>query len=92
MYEDKCYIGLILELDDGNKDAHINFMHPHWPSQTFFWPEHKNTGREDKCWVPFTDIICSIDIPELSSQVGRMMFSLSKKSDKNINAAWPRKD
>jgi hypothetical protein len=92
VYEDKCYIGFILKLDDESQDAWVKFMHPSWPSSLFYWPEHKNNGREDKCWVPIVNILCVVDVPEPSTQVGRVQYKLTPKTLKDIKAKWPRKD
>jgi hypothetical protein len=92
VYEDKCYIGFILEMDDESQDAWVKFMHPPWPSSHLYWPEHKNSIREDKCWVPIVNILCMVDVPEPSTQVGRVQYKLTPKALKDIKAKWPRKD
>jgi hypothetical protein len=92
VYEDKCYIGFIQELDDESQDAWVKFMHPSWPSSLFYWPEHKSSGREDKCWVPIVNILCVVDVPEPSTQVGTVQYKVTPKTLKDIKAKWPRKD
>ena len=35
----KIWIGMVLEIDMGNKDLLIRFMHPALPSHSFYWNE-----------------------------------------------------
>lgn len=92
VYEKKCYVGYIIEVDTDNQDVNIDFMHPCFPFATFYWPGQKNPGREDKCWVPFPNIVCAIETPSLILQEGHALFQLSNNTIKKINSVWPRKN
>ncbi|CAL1290691.1 unnamed protein product [Larinioides sclopetarius] len=46
VYEKNWWIGLVSKLNKEG-DYTITFMHPHRPSETFYWPE-----RQDECPVP----------------------------------------
>jgi hypothetical protein len=37
-------------------------------------------------------ILCVVDVPEPSTQVGRVQYKLSPETLKDIKAKWPRKD
>ena len=51
-YTDKWYVGLVTEIHSAEGDATIQFLHPHGPSPSFYWP------HRDTCCVPFTHSIC----------------------------------
>ncbi|GBM10571.1 hypothetical protein AVEN_142769-1 [Araneus ventricosus] len=52
VYEESWWFELVSEL---NKEGYyiIAFMHPHGPSETFYWPE-----RQDECPVPSQHVLC----------------------------------
>ena len=49
---------MVTEIDKESHEMHVNFLHPHGPNTSFFWPE-----REDSCWVPIDDIFYKIGTP-----------------------------
>lgn len=79
-YDSKWYIGLIeiINLDQG--DARIRFMHPAGPSVSFYWPD-----RVDICWIPFQNILCTIEQP--TTMTGRQ-YQISVECQKLINEKW----
>ncbi|GBM70365.1 hypothetical protein AVEN_129679-1 [Araneus ventricosus] len=59
VYEENWWIGQVSELNKEEGDYTIAFMHPHGPSETFYWPE-----RQDECPVPSQHILCVIETPK----------------------------
>lgn len=57
-YDDLLWICLPDVIDSEEHDAKCNFMHPHYPANSFHWPH-----REDSCYVPLNNILCVIDAP-----------------------------
>ena len=57
-YDERWWIGLILEVDTVQLDAQVKFMHPPGLANTFFWPL-----KDDVCWVPLQQIFCKIATP-----------------------------
>lgn len=78
LYDQKWYIGVILEVDVENGDVQVNFMHPNGPSRSFQWPKN-----QDICWVPNQHILCTIDCPSLATTRGQ--YHLSGCSLQKIN-------
>ena len=37
-YDEQWWVGMVLEADQASNDIKIIFMHPHCPSDSFFWP------------------------------------------------------
>ncbi|GBM36399.1 hypothetical protein AVEN_234790-1 [Araneus ventricosus] len=62
VYEGNWWIELGSELNKEEGDHTIAFMHPHGPSETFYWPE-----GQDECPVPSQHILCVIEPPEITS-------------------------
>lgn len=58
------------------------FMHPHGPSETFFWPQN-----EDQCPVPAALLLCIVNPPETTSQLGRS-YKIDSVSREEVNKAW----
>jgi hypothetical protein len=65
-YDDKHWLGMVMELDRDNADVQVKFMNPHLPSTSFKWPV-----RDDVCWVPKPNVLCVIDAPVLQTATGR---------------------
>ena len=61
-YDSFWWIGIIEEIDIGQKDVKVKFMHPHGPSMKFSWPSH-----DDICWIPFENILTEISPPTTRS-------------------------
>ncbi|GBO34528.1 hypothetical protein AVEN_222369-1 [Araneus ventricosus] len=67
VYEENRRNELFSELNKEEGDYTIDFMHPHGPSETFYWPE-----RQDECPVPSQHTLCVIETPEITSHTGRL--------------------
>ncbi|KAK6167092.1 hypothetical protein SNE40_021196 [Patella caerulea] len=52
VYENKWWIGKVLDVSDENNDVEIFFMVPSGPSQKFQWG-----GSDEKCWVKVKHIL-----------------------------------
>lgn len=76
-YEQKWWVGKILEVSDLERDAKIQFMHPCGPSTSFHWPP-----TDDCCWVPYDNFIKEVPVPASSSS-GRT-YSLQDDDQKAI--------
>ena len=66
VYDGQWYVGCILEKCDEEKDLLVKFMHRNVSSDILSWPR-----RDDKCWVPYTHILCSLSGPLLRGSSGR---------------------
>ena len=62
LYDGFWWIGNIYEVDHKERDALIEFMHPHGITRHFYWPEKK-----DQCWIPEQHILCQISAPTPAS-------------------------
>lgn len=64
----------MLEKEEEQNNAMVRFMHLSWPAKLFYWPENRNYGQEDAsaCLVPFVNILCIVDIPEIQTYTGRI--------------------
>jgi len=76
VYEAEWCVGIILEIDKNQGDMWINFMHPHGPSRSFYWPL-----VDDICWVPITHILCGVEVP--STATGRQ-YNIREKDNKRV--------
>jgi hypothetical protein len=74
-YDDFYWLGMVSEVDKENDDFMVKFMHPHYPSRSYYWP-----NRDDNCWVPRMNVICLVKTPSTSS--GRQ-YQISKE-DENL--------
>lgn len=61
-YDEKWWVGYILDKSEEENDLLVKFMHPHGPFISFHWP-----SREDKCWVPTQCVLCIIRVPTTSN-------------------------
>ncbi|GBL74793.1 hypothetical protein AVEN_243649-1 [Araneus ventricosus] len=82
VYEESWWIELVSELNKEEGDYTIAFMHPHGPSETFYWPE-----RQNECPVPSQHILCVIETPEITSHTGRL-YKIRTTSKKKIDDNW----
>ncbi|GBM47417.1 hypothetical protein AVEN_175596-1 [Araneus ventricosus] len=82
VYEENWWIELISKLNKEEGDYLTAFMHPHRPSETFYWPE-----RQDECPVPSQHILCVILTPEITSHTGRL-YKIGATSKKKIDDSW----
>ncbi|XP_065684929.1 uncharacterized protein LOC136097009 [Hydra vulgaris] len=74
-YGDFYWLGMVYEVDKENDDFMVKFMHPHYPSRSYHWP-----NQDDNCWVPRMNVICLVKTPSTSS--GRQ-YQISKE-DENL--------
>ncbi|GBM34350.1 hypothetical protein AVEN_116325-1 [Araneus ventricosus] len=81
VYEESWWFELVSELNKEG-DNTIAFMHPHGPSETFYWPE-----RQDECPVPSQHVLCVIETPEITSHTGRL-HKIGATSKKKIYNSW----
>lgn len=65
VYDKKWYIGMIKERSDQNGDVLVIFMKRNGLSLNWF--EDQSTNQ---CWVPFNQIICVVDVPNLEGRRG----------------------
>ncbi|GBL78187.1 hypothetical protein AVEN_187136-1, partial [Araneus ventricosus] len=82
VYEETWWIGLVSELNKGEGDDTIAFMHPHGPSETFYWSE-----RQDECPVTSQHILCMIETSEITSHTGSL-YKIGVTSKKKIDDSW----
>ena len=75
LYDGFWCVGMILAVDEQNQEIKVNFMHPHGPANSFFWPR-----RKDICWAPSSTILCLINTP--STGYGRWFTLLGSDIDK----------
>ena len=61
-YDEQWWVGMVLEADQASNDIKITFMHPHGPSDSFFWP-----SKDDVCWVPPSSVILKLNPPTTSN-------------------------
>lgn len=81
VYENNWWIGMIQCFNEVEGDYDVKFMHPHGPSETFFWPQ-----KEDQCPVPAAHLLCIVNPPETTS-LGRS-YKIDSVSRKEIDKAW----
>lgn len=58
LYDGEWWIGSVRTTSEEEQDVEVQFMHPHGPAKTFFWPR-----REDVCCVPLCHVMCKITVP-----------------------------
>ena len=58
IYDQNWWLCIITEIDSGERDVKVKFMHPKGPSKFFLWP-----NRDDVCFIPFNCILKIIDVP-----------------------------
>ena len=76
-YDSEWHIGNIVERSDSNSDVLINFMQRK-DQNRLSWPRH-----EDKCWVPFQHILCTIGVP-LADGTSARQYRIVMKDYTNI--------
>ncbi len=65
-YDKEFWIGFVESVNKDEDDAFIKFMHPPYPARSYTWPT-----REDTCFVPLVNILCTISTPETVTSTGR---------------------
>ena len=61
-YEEKWWIGMVMDVNEEEGDALVKFMHPCGLAGSFYWP-----SKDDQCLVPFAHILLKTDIPTTTS-------------------------
>lgn len=82
VYENKWWLGMVQCFNEVEGDYDIKFMHLHGPSETCLWPQ-----KEDQCPVPAAHLLCIVNPPETTSQLG-CSYKIDSVSRKEINKAW----
>ena len=82
VYENCWWIGFIKNANSAEEDYDVQFMHPHEPAETFYWPQ-----REDCCSVPPNHILCIVSTPEIVTQMGRS-YKIDEHSQNLISKNW----
>lgn len=77
IYDNKWYVGNIVERNETEQDLLIKFMRRS-DDRTLSWPT-----RTDECYIPVLDIICSIDVPVVMGASARL-YQLSQKDYNKI--------
>ncbi len=72
VYDRKWYVGNAVEISTENRDVRIDFMVKSGPvsKPSFRWPAKGK--RDDKCWVPFENVLIIINVPTVASSSGRL--------------------
>ena len=74
MYEGAKYVGLIIEVDEAEGDAKINFMTESMKRKNaYVWPSSK-----DEIWVKFPGIISIINEP-IATGKSKRVFTISRQ-------------
>ena len=81
MYDGFWWVGLIVEIEE--QDALVQFLHPHGPSSSFYWPDH-----DDSCWVPKESLLCKLTT--LKTATGRN-YSISQTELTQVEASTNKK-
>ena len=64
----KWYIGMVIEVDEDDKEAKISFMVPQDTENRFKWPAR----QKDIVWTPFVNILCKISCPIATGRSKRL--------------------
>lgn len=78
LYDDKTYIGKVIECDDEDDEVEITFMEN--VRKLLQWPKH-----EDRIWINKKDILCSVSEPVPTGKSKRM-FKLAASDMANIES------
>ena len=73
IHDKKVWYGIVNDISEEFGDLLIKFMHPSGPMNKFVFPE-----VDDTCWIEESDILCTIDLPSLTSSRGG--YTLSRES------------
>ena len=69
VYDQKWYVGSIVECDEEEQDVLVSFMAQVGTSRSFKWPR-----CDDKCWVPLTHILVGLPVPTTTSTGRQYQF------------------
>ena len=79
MNDNKWNIGNIVRKSAEHQDLYINFMITN-NNQLFYW---RPPSKSDEYWIPFTDILCLVNAPEIQGSSARF-YTLQKEDIQNI--------
>ena len=82
LYDDKWYIGIIMDRCDEINDVKAKFMRR--DRLCVSWYKHDN-----QCWVPFQHILCTVTAPQLQGRSG-WQYSLEKEDYGKIVSSIPK--
>ena len=80
-YDEKWWLGMVVQISYEFGDHSINFMHPSGPGKQFHW-----STKVDTCWS--SNIECVIEAPVLSSSSRK--YIISKNDYKKITEAYDK--
>ena len=79
IYDGYWWLVLIDAVNTEEKDLTCKFMHPHNPTNKFYWPR-----SDDKAYIPFTKVIMKVNPPTCSDN-GRTFFIKEDELSKTNN-------
>lgn len=84
MYNEKWYLGKIMDIDPTDKEIYISFMNTSdlKGQLTFRWPRNP-----DELWVANEEILCSVDEPQVKG-TKRAVYRLKDDDLRKIQAAF----
>uniref|UniRef100_A0A6P7GVN1 Uncharacterized protein LOC114343446 n=1 Tax=Diabrotica virgifera virgifera TaxID=50390 RepID=A0A6P7GVN1_DIAVI len=72
VYDDKWWIGRVVQTSEEHNDLCIHFFHPHGPRTSF------KASKDDKVWVPISKVLRKLSPTEFTTATGRS-FNISEK-------------
>ena len=69
IYDGRWYFGLVLGKNEEEQDVEVSCLHLPAPSTSFYWPPH----RGDRCFVPISHIITTVNAP-MTNSTGRLYY------------------
>lgn len=85
LYDKNWHLGNIVDRSDSNQDELIHFMQRN-ANKRLTWPH-----REDKCWVPFVHVLCTVAAPEIECASGRQYKISDTELDRILHSFNHRK-
>ena len=83
VYEDRWYIGLILEICSDQRDIRVKCLQNLKGKNSFYWP-----SRDDIIYVPFNHTLVVVNTPTLSGSTGRNSYMITAKEFSEIEQAY----
>lgn len=77
-YDNCWYIGCVTERSDQHEDVFVKFMQ-RTSANILSWPR-----REDKCWIPYTHVLCCLSAPLPSGSSARQ-YRYDEQTIRDIN-------
>ena len=82
MFQGKHRVGVVMSVDDEEKEAKIRFMHPPLPTTSLSWP-----SRIAECNVPLLRILMELSPPTSTTSSGRS-YSVASDDLEKIEALY----